>query len=269
MLLLVVVAVLVSAYSYAQFPDLTTDPNDPKWYYIQFKKSGWVIQQNGADQPVTAVERIEGNEAQIWKFEEISGNIVLISNKANPALRLCYWGSNSTPTHSPSGYYGRTAADQYASYRTVLVGIEYFTTSGLTFPDHPDWITSPMIALSGYQSSTYPLANPSSLGDNIMRLGSGVVNMEPACLNFIPYTSSTGIKEVKASATLHVYPTITSESVTVIAPEGVAKVVVINSLGQIVETTAADQPIDVSAYAKGIYFVKANSTSATGKFIVK
>jgi hypothetical protein len=125
-------------------PTYSTD-DDEIWYYIQFVNTGYAIEQHGTDLPMTVEVPIEDEDAQLWKVEfekkttsstYANMDVVAISNKADPALKIRYI-SGGLAGNTDSGFYATATTGSYGSdtgsaYGNPILVTNYNSTDHVT-----------------------------------------------------------------------------------------------------------------------------------------
>jgi hypothetical protein len=248
-------------------PTYSTAGNEV-WYYIQFVKTGFVVQFNGKNVITTTENKVDGQANQLWKFEAtgnvfsrngITGDEVKIISKADPTLRLLY------ASGSPSAWYG---TDANGSYGEACLLPNSYDNSGISCS-----------TLWGHTGSTWGyLIKPET--DNAGALikrnpnGTETVLLENALL-FIPEKDDTGISSPDAGkSVLKAYQT-ENGVLTVVLPEGATQIAVVNLTGQTVKQVKASastiQEIGIADLISGIYILTVKTTHGVEsvKFIVK
>ncbi|MDR0863489.1 MAG: carboxypeptidase-like regulatory domain-containing protein [Candidatus Symbiothrix sp.] len=218
------------------------------YYYIQFVSTGLVIQSNGAEQ-ATTVEVADGSDAQLWAIDypgtapvtNASGQIALITNKANPALNLRYL---STTAGVGSAFYATTSNGAYPSDTDVNGNSFIYQSGDYTF-----------LSARNTLYKAYP-KNGGGAGSIVYRSSSTAPEVD--CNIVLEKVGGVGIhtpntnKTLKASASngiLKVQGTIAGESVRVYTVTG-----------QTVASqtaTGSEQTIQLPAY--GVYIVVAGT----------
>ncbi|MDR3340148.1 MAG: T9SS type A sorting domain-containing protein [Candidatus Symbiothrix sp.] len=264
-ILLALVVLITPLCLYAQVPTYSTEGSEI-WYYIQFVSNNLVIQSQGAEKMLTIETPVENQDAQLWKVEKsgdhTSGDLVTISNKADPTVKLRFISSGPD---GGSGFYGTTTAGSYGEPSLMPT---VCTVSDKTYP-----------SLKGNPGSTLGyLLNPDgdTPGSKIKRNPNGTESGLPEnALNFLlPDGVFTGIQTPSASA-VKVYPNPTSEKLFVELPENATNITVLNITGQTVKrvklSSVSTGEINISDLAAGIYFLKIEKPSGveTTKFLVK
>ncbi|MDR1584810.1 MAG: metallophosphoesterase [Prevotellaceae bacterium] len=241
-------------------PTYSTAENEI-WYYIRFVSNNLVIQSQGAEKMLTIEIPVENQDNQLWKVETAAGDLVTISNKAVPSIKLRYVGSGPD---GGSGFYGTTAVGTYGEPRLMP---DVCTVNGKAYP-----------SLHGRPTSTLGyLLRPegNTPGSKIKRNPNGTTSGLPenAICFVLPENLFTGINTSRTPS-LKAYQT-SSSILTVELPEDAKNIVIRNATGQMVKqvkpTNGSLREISISDFATGIYILQVDKLSETEtlKFLVK
>jgi hypothetical protein len=231
-------------------PTYSTAENEI-WYYIQFAYNELVIQNNGADVLTTIETAVQDKDAQLWKVEGTGttvakGECVVISNKANPELKLRF--KSASPQ---SGFFATTDDGSYPGDGTDAHG-----NPALELNYQNSWY----VTLNARNTNYYIRPLLDEAGSPVGRDGTNNPNPDKCKLNFIlpEDMSFVGIHTPNTPNTLK-----TSVSDGILKVQGLVageSVHVYNVTGQTVAgqmATGWEQTIQLPAY--GVYIVVAGN----------
>ncbi|MDR3219704.1 MAG: Ig-like domain-containing protein [Dysgonamonadaceae bacterium] len=236
------------------------------WYYIQFISNDLVVQSQGAEKMLTIETPVENQETQLWKVEKSgehsTGDLVMISNKADPSIKLRFLSGGPD---GGSAFYGTKTAGSYGEPSLMP---EVCAVNDETYP-----------SLKGYPGSTLAyLLRPEgdTPGSKIKRNPNGTATGLPEnALKFVLQEKIvTGIN-APATSKVKVYPNPADDKLVLENLTDVNNIAMLNITGQTVKqarpASGFTEEINISELTPGVYFLKIEKTFGveTVKVLVK
>ncbi|MDR0864390.1 MAG: T9SS type A sorting domain-containing protein [Candidatus Symbiothrix sp.] len=256
---------------------LLSTAENPVWHYIQFPNTGKVIQDNGPEVRLSVEAKLdEANEnadAQLWRItydnetSEAStlfyGTYSIVNKKSGHKIFYeNYPATNGIAPVDEVGFYAlpdNTVARYDSATRicdvTLSATLKVPESSGNGYLIHGNWNNSGAYL----QHFMIPGAD-----DKLNRTNNSDEIGEWSVIAFIPAeNSNVGIQPVAASK-IRIFPNPAKEFISVELPENATSIIFINAMGQTVKKvkpSVTGEPINISAFAPGIYFMKIEKPS--------
>jgi hypothetical protein len=258
---------------------------DPKWYYIQFAKSGKVIQDNGENLRLTAEVGVKDNNAQLWRIaynedytyapalpgKGLYNGTYSIVNKRT-GNKIFYLGASGTGVPvDGDGFYSLSGSADYSvaprKCDITISGTAKFAPSETLTGAYPgffirgNWNNTSASVLLDY--------NVSANAEN--KLVKTTVGDE-ASLHFVSTLESPSAISAIAAERFGVYPNPAEDYIKVELPDGATTISILDTTGRTVtkiNPSTSVVNIPVSNLAPGLYIVKIEKASdvKTVKFI--
>ncbi|MDR1527954.1 MAG: T9SS type A sorting domain-containing protein [Dysgonamonadaceae bacterium] len=235
------------------------------WQYIQFVSTGKVITQNGNGNPLTANDRMENDDTQLWKAIPSSiFSMDLLINKDNPNLSIRFRENRYIAV---AGQVEANPVDVPNDAVYLYTTLGQYATNYLSLTRVAD-IHEPLEA-----SAARPENNSDGAPISINETENGR-NTPETYLRFI-YHSPTGTAINPLNVVTNkskVYPNPANKILFIESEEPATSISVINSIGQTVLKTSPKskfEQLPVAGFVSGVYFLEIERSSGIerAKFI--